>query len=114
MKTNIPFLQKLLTHPYFRQHRGAHTNFIDQTPDVLTYRLSADRATRLLSFLSDIKVNGLDLPNKVDVLPDPAPLPPLDLFTPTPDKRPSGFRDILLRHGPKAFAKAVREHEGVC
>ncbi|XXQ36528.1 Pyruvate carboxylase [Plasmodiophora brassicae] len=113
VKTNIPFLQKLLTHPYFRQHRGAHTNFIDQTPDVLTYRLSADRATRLLSFLSDIKVNGLDLPNKVDVLPDPAPLPPLDLFTPTPDKRPSGFRDILLRHGPKAFAKAVREHEGL-
>eukprot|EP00474_Spongospora_subterranea_P000977 CRZ01435.1 hypothetical protein [Spongospora subterranea] len=113
VKTNIPFLQRLLTHPYFLTTRGAHTNFIDQTPEILVYRLSGDRATKLLAFLSDIKVNGLDLPGKVESLPEPPTPPPMTLFTASPDVRPTGLRDILLAHGPKAFAKAVREHKGL-
>lgn len=110
VKTNIPFLTKLLTHREFFDNRGSHTGFIDQTPEILKYRPSDDRASKLLRFFGDRVVNGIELPNDVGKLPSPPEVPDLSLFG---EPATPGWRQLLLRDGPKAFATAVRKHNGL-
>ncbi|WP_422677993.1 hypothetical protein [Blastococcus brunescens] len=54
--TNIPFLRALLDDPDFAAGRVT-TSFIDERPNLLTARTSADRGTRLLTYLADVTVN---------------------------------------------------------
>ncbi len=55
--TNLRFLDQLITHPRFA---GADytTTFIDDTPELFRIPHKRDRATRLLSFIGDVIVNG--------------------------------------------------------
>ncbi|MCV2487764.1 pyruvate carboxylase [Geodermatophilus sp. YIM 151500] len=100
--TNIPFLQALLDDPDFRAGRVT-TSFIDERPELLTARSSADRGTRLLSYLADVTVNKPH--GERPQLVDPAEkLPPVDLRTPPPD----GSRQRLLAAGPERFAADLR------
>lgn len=57
VKTNIPFLQRLLTHDTFMKG-GAWTTFIDDTPDLFRLVESKNRAQKILKYLGDIVVNG--------------------------------------------------------
>ncbi|MGO4604390.1 pyruvate carboxylase [Terrabacter sp. 2YAF2] len=106
VSTNIPFLEAVLADPVF-QDGLATTSFIDERPELLSARVSADRATKLLTFLADVTVNR---PNgavttrvrprsKLPQLPE-APLPP-------------GARDRLVADGPAAFARSLREANDV-
>jgi pyruvate carboxylase len=105
--TNIPFLQAVLDDPDFQAGRLT-TSFIEDHPQLLTARSSADRGTRLLSYLADVTVNRPYGAAPVSV--DPASkLPPLDLAVPAPD----GTRQQLLAEGPEAFARQLRERTGV-
>jgi pyruvate carboxylase len=108
VKTNIPFLIKLMEHRTFARGRCT-TRFIDQTPDLFKLPKRQDRATRLLSFLAEVIVNGnalvKDLPRATRR--EPAPLPALEL----PDSMPTGTRDRLKQLGPGKFAAWVREHK---
>src|ERR671917_996250 len=54
--TNIPFLQAVLADDAFVAGDLA-TSFIDERPQLLAARSSADRGTKLLSFLGDVTVN---------------------------------------------------------
>src|SRR6202522_616199 len=55
--TNLRFLDQLIMHPQFM--RGDYTTkFIDQTPELFRIPRKRDRATRLLSFIGDVIVNG--------------------------------------------------------
>src|SRR4051812_48664384 len=93
--TNIPFLQAVLDDPDFRAGRVT-TAFIEEHPQLLTSRSSADRGTRLLSFLADVTVNQPHGPAPVRL--DPVlKLPELDLSVPAPD----GSRQALLAAGPE-------------
>ncbi|MBA2463851.1 MAG: ATP-grasp domain-containing protein, partial [Nocardioidaceae bacterium] len=56
VSTNIPFLQAVLDDPDFRAG-NVTTAFIETHPQLLTARSSADRGTRLLTYLADITVN---------------------------------------------------------
>src|SRR5215213_1738330 len=100
--TNIPFLQALLDDPDFAAGRIT-TSFIEQRPHLLTARSSADRGTRLLTYLADVTVNQPhgERPHLVDPV---AKLPAVDLGTPPPD----GSRQRLLAGGPEAFAAELR------
>jgi pyruvate carboxylase len=100
--TNIPFLQALLDDPDFAAGRVT-TSFIEQRPQLLTARSSADRGTRLLTYLADVTVNKPhgERPDLVDPIEK---LPPVDLRTPPPH----GSRQRLLEAGPEAFAAALR------
>ena len=75
--TNIPFLQAVLDDPDFRAGRVT-TSFIEQHPNLLTARSSADRGTRLLQYLADVTVNRPygQAPTRVDPT---SKLPPVDL-----------------------------------
>jgi len=57
VKTNIPFLINLILHPRFLAGDFT-TNFIDQTPELFHLPVRQDRATKLLTYIGDVIVNG--------------------------------------------------------
>ncbi len=57
VKTNIPFLENLVQHPTFVSGQ-ATTTFVDNTPTLFRFTVRRDRATKLLSYLGDVIVNG--------------------------------------------------------
>ena len=52
VKTNIPFVTNILTHPTFIAGK-CHTKFIDETPELFEFTESRDRATRVLKYRSE-------------------------------------------------------------
>jgi len=107
VSTNIPFLQAVLDDPDFRAGRVT-TSFIDERPHLLTQRGSADRGTKILSYLADITVNKPHGQRPTAMYPQDK-LPALDLTVPPPD----GSRQRLLRSGPEGFAQALRQQQGI-
>ncbi|MGA8210018.1 MAG: pyruvate carboxylase, partial [Nocardioidaceae bacterium] len=107
VSTNIPFLQAVLDDPDFRAGRVT-TAFIEEHPQLLTARSSADRGTKLLTYLAEVTVNRPygEAPVSVDAV---TKLPPVDLAVPAPD----GSRQALLAAGPEGFARALREQRAV-
>jgi pyruvate carboxylase len=101
--TNIPFLQAVLDDPDFRAGRIT-TSFIAEHPALLTARSSADRGTRLLTYLAEITVNRPhgEAPTAVDPV---TKLPAISF----PATLPDGSRQRLLELGPAGFAAALRE-----
>ena len=57
VKTNIPFLLNVITHPDFLAGRCT-TRFIDESPELFRFAVRQDRATRLLTFVAEVTVNG--------------------------------------------------------
>src|SRR5271165_2919659 len=55
--TNLRFLDQLIMHPCFAT-ADYTTKFIDQTPELFQIPRKRDRATRLLSFIGEVIVNG--------------------------------------------------------
>ena len=55
VKTNIPFVTNILTHPDFIAGR-CHTKFIDETAELFDITDSRDRATRVLKYIANIQV----------------------------------------------------------
>ncbi|GAA2487796.1 pyruvate carboxylase [Terrabacter carboxydivorans] len=106
VSTNIPFLEAVLSDRVF-QDGLATTSFIDERPELLSARVSADRATKLLTYLADVTVNRPNGPVTTRVRPR-TKLPELP-DTPVPP----GARDRLVAEGPAAFARSLREATGV-
>ncbi|MDQ0664902.1 pyruvate carboxylase [Arthrobacter ulcerisalmonis] len=106
VSTNIAFLQAVLDDPDFIAGDVA-TNFIDQRPELLKARVSADRGTKLLTWLADVTVNK---PNgELTVHSDPSnKLPDVKGMQVAP-----GSRQRLLELGPEGFARALREQNPV-
>ncbi|WP_207842527.1 pyruvate carboxylase [Williamsia soli] len=99
--TNIPFLQAVLDDPDFRDGRVT-TSFIEERPQLLTSRVSADRGTRILNYLADVTVNKPHGERPATVYPRDK-LPDVDISTP-----PDGSRQRLLTLGPAGFAADLR------
>ncbi|GJE91041.1 pyruvate carboxylase [Phanerochaete sordida] len=121
VKTNIPFLFRLLTHDVFIGGK-TWTTFIDDTPELFKLVQSQNRAQKLLAYLGDLAVNGSSIKGQQGEpgLKDDVVVPsfqnredpngaPLDASLPCQ----TGWRNIIVEHGPEAFAKAVREYPGV-
>jgi pyruvate carboxylase len=106
VSTNISFLQAVLDDPDFIAGDVA-TSFIDERPELLKARVSADRGTKLLTWLADVTVNK---PNgELTVHSNPASKLPS-----VKDKQAAaGSRQKLLELGPEGFAKALREQNAV-
>ena len=112
VKTNILFLENVLRHPEFLSGE-ASTSFIERHPALFNFSPAAGQATKLLNYLADVRVNGPDHPGAVGPAPSRiiplAPVLPGGLDAPPP----AGWRDVLVRGGPDAWAAAVRAHSGV-
>jgi len=109
VKTNIPFLINLVTHPRFLEGNFT-TRFIDETPELFQFAERKDRATRLLAYIGEIIVNGHPEVKKGRKIPTvdrtPAPLPALAAETPAGPPAP-GPRDKFRELGPEKFAAWV-------
>ncbi len=105
IRTNIPFLQAVLDDEQF-QSGDLSTSFIDERPELLAARVSANRATRLLHFLGDVTVNRPHGEPRALVAPL-AKLPQLEGGN--GKELPAGARQRLLELGPEGFARALRE-----
>ncbi|TKA53874.1 Pyruvate carboxylase [Rhodotorula sp. CCFEE 5036] len=120
VKTNIPFLFRVLSHPAFVEGK-TWTTFIDDTPELFQLVTSQNRAQKLLSYLGDLAVNGSSIkgqqgePGLHEQIPIPAvyehgnETKPIDTSVPCQN----GWRNIIKEKGPEGFAKAVREYPGV-
>ncbi|GAA5994978.1 pyruvate carboxylase [Rhodotorula paludigena] len=120
VKTNIPFLFRVLSHPTYVEG-NAWTTFIDDTPELFNLVTSQNRAQKLLSYLGDLAVNGSSIKGQQGEpgLHEEIPIP---TFYDTKDETKAidtsapcqtGWRNIIVEKGPEAFAKAVREYPGV-
>ncbi|HTM83807.1 MAG TPA: biotin carboxylase N-terminal domain-containing protein, partial [Mycobacterium sp.] len=107
VSTNIPFLQAVLDDPDFRAGRVT-TSFIDERPQLLTARSSADRGTKILTYLADITVNKPHGSRPSAVYPRDK-LPRVDLSS----APPSGSKQRLMELGPDGFARWLRESPAV-
>jgi pyruvate carboxylase len=107
VKTNIPFLENVVNHPRFRGGEVT-TSFLDDSPELFRFVRRADRATKLLSYLGDVilngnpEVKGKSAPSKFE-LPE---LPPVPGITPPPSTR-----QLLQKLGPKKFAAWARKEK---
>jgi len=100
--TNRSFIRAVLTDPEFCSG-AVSTDFVDTRPDLTTQARSADRATRLLTYLADISVNR---PHG----PVPAVADPTTKLPPVPPGPPqAGSRQRLDELGPGGFARWMRE-----
>lgn len=117
VKTNIPFLASLLTHPTFIQS-NCWTTFIDDTPELFKLIGSQNRAQKLLTYLGDLAVNGSQIMGQIGeskfkgdiVMPEIKDTDgkPIDVNVPCT----KGWRNIIVEQGPEAFVKAVRANKG--
>ncbi|XP_017555142.1 pyruvate carboxylase, mitochondrial [Pygocentrus nattereri] len=109
VKTNIPFLQNVLSNHQFL-YSTVDTQFIDENQDLFNLKRAQNRAQKLLHYLGHVMVNGPTTPIPVKAKPsstDPV-IPSLPMGEP-----PAGFREVLLKEGPEGFARAVRQHQGL-
>jgi pyruvate carboxylase len=100
--TNIPFLQAVLDDPDFRAGRLT-TGFIESHPQLLTARSSADRGTKLLTYLAGVTINQPYGASPISLDPV-SKLPDVDLS----QRPPAGSRQLLLELGPAEFARRLR------
>jgi len=107
VKTNIPFLENVVNHPDFQAGRVT-TAWLEQTPELFRFVARRDRATRLLSYLGEVIVNGnptvagKPAPARIDA----APVLPHDISAP-----PKGTRQLLAELGPEKFAEWTRSQK---
>src|SRR6202790_3454937 len=107
LKTNIPFLVNVVGHEKF-QAGGVTTSFLAETPELFQFAPLRDRATKLLSYLGEVIVNGNP---EVAGKPKPQSIRPAPVPAHIPGPPPAGTRQLLDRLGPEKFAEWTRSQK---
>jgi len=107
VKTNIPFVENVVNHPRFRAGEVT-TSFLDESPELFHFPSRGDRATKLLSYLGDVILNGNPevKGKKVPEALEAAVAPAVPGIMPPP-----GTRQLLQKLGPKKFAAWARKEK---
>src|SRR5690625_2004330 len=107
IKTNIPFLQNVILHEKFTT--GEYdTNFIDDTPELFVFPKRKDRGTKLLTYIGDMTINGVDgVPKKLKPRFSPVHIPHVNHL----EDIPKGTKQLLDEHGPEHVAKWLTEQK---
>lgn len=101
VKTNIPFVTNILTHPTFRAGT-CHTKFIDDSPELFEFDKGRDRATKVLRYIADIQVKNPSIDRaQLDV----------PRFPPVTGNRPQGLKQLLDQEGPEAVKRWVLDQK---
>jgi pyruvate carboxylase len=107
VKTNIPFLQNVISHPAF-QSGEAKTTFIDNTPQLFEFPRVRDRGNKTMKYIGEITVNGFPGIEKSQKRFYEDPRIPEDI------KRREGFvtaKEILDTKGANAVIDWIRNQE---
>ena len=100
VKTNIPFLENVVNNPVF-QSGQATTRFLDDNPELFHFTPRRDRATKMLTYIGDVTINGnpevkgKTIPTKLKTPPVPRRLA---------GAPPPGTKQRLDELGPEPFA----------
>jgi len=107
IKTNIPFLENVVNHPKFERGEVT-TGFLDEHKELFRFTPRRDRATRLLTYLGDVIVNG-----NPEVAKKTRPAVIKEAVAPArnPLAPPEGTRQLLLRVGAEKFAEWTRKQK---
>lgn len=108
IKTNIPFLVNVIQHEKFISGEN-HTSFVDETPELFEFPVSQDRATKLLTYIGDIVVNGFPGIGKVEkpVYAKPR-MPKVKRVDP-----PAGTKQIFDTYGPEGIVDWIKKQDRV-
>ena len=107
VRTNILFLRNVIRHPRFMSG-DATTTFIADTPELMTFPVRFDRATKLLQFIGDVSVNGNpDVKGARPTRLRRPVVPTFDLDAPPPP----GTRDLWKQLGTEAFCAWLRDQK---
>ena len=110
VSTNIAFVENLLKHPTFLSNEYT-TKFIDETPELFQFKKRRDRATKVLTYIADITVNGHpEVAGRPKPSEDLKPARPPKLRVETP---PAGTKTLLEEKGPQAVADWMAAQKGV-
>ncbi len=107
VKTNIPFVENVVNHAKFRAGEVT-TSFLDEHPELFKFPKRGDRATKLLTYLGDVilngnpEVKGKQIPASFET----AVVPAASIAEPK-----SGTRQLLQKLGPKKFAEWAKKEK---
>jgi len=107
--TNLAFLEAVLNHPKFRAVEYT-TRFIDETPELFRFTKRRDRATKLLTYIADVSVNGHPEAKGRPRPPANARRPEAPRFAAAPA---DGAKQLFDKLGPQGFAAWMREQRRV-
>jgi pyruvate carboxylase len=110
VNTNIRFLLNIINHPKFIAGETT-VNFLQDHPEIFTYRLSKDRGTKILNYLAEISVNGhpdVKHPDRNKKFDKPL-IPPYDPAKGFAD----GTKQLLQQLGPEAFSKWLSKEKKI-
>jgi pyruvate carboxylase len=102
--TNLTFLEAVLSHPKFRDNAYT-TRFIDETPELFQQPKRKDRATKLITYIADVSVNGHPETRDRPKPPATAREPVAPVF---PGEPVFGTRQKLDQLGADGFAQWMR------
>ena len=108
VRTNIPFLQAVLEDEDFLNGNVA-TSFIEERPELLSPRESADRGTKLLTYLAHVTVNAPHGSRPEHLIAPATKLADLDHASDVQ----SGTRQLIAELGAEGFARRLREQRPV-
>ncbi|CAM9814610.1 unnamed protein product [Ascophyllum nodosum] len=115
---NKSFLLNVLRHPDFLDGT-VNTSFIAQNPYLLQPQNVSNRAQKMLKYIANVIVNGPE-PSLGAIGGEPAPLDPtVPALRPCMESEAAtegghrSLREVYVKDGPAAFAKAVRANEGL-
>jgi pyruvate carboxylase len=110
VKTNMPFLDNILKHNTFR--KGEVTvNFINQNPDLFIFKVPRNRATKLVTYLGDVIVNGNPDVKRLD--PTKTFIKPIVPKFNANAAYPEGTKDLLTKLGPDKFAEWLKNEKKI-
>src|SRR3954468_502537 len=98
--TNLAFLNNVVSHPRFLA-ADYTTRFIDETPELFQFNKRRDRATKLLTYIADVTVNGHPEARGRAKPPAEARTPHPPSFAAMPEP---GTKQRLDALGPERFA----------
>ena len=108
VKTNIGFLENVITHPVFLKGQ-CDTSFIEKHPELLRFREKQDRASKVLSFLGEVIVNGS--PGVAKPLKSAELIEARVPFVDTTRPRPIGSKDLFMQLGAEGLSKWILEQK---
>lgn len=110
VKTNIPFMQNVISHPTFLSG-NAKTTFIDTSPELFTFSKTRDRGNKTMKYIGNITVNGFPGIEKGEKKFLEAARKPSKLIL--PNEPYISAKNILDRDGADAVVEWIRNQNQV-
>lgn len=109
IKTNIPFLENVTTHPDFLSGEY-NTSFVDSSPELFVFAKRRDRGTKLLNYIGNVTVNGFPgITVKEKLTFDDIIIPNVkDIKV-----AENGTKQLLDKLGPDEFSKWLKNQPNV-